>query len=141
MDVLLEIMRQDSPVDDTPGKWRQGECVLVREFTAELRLAVNGVCHVPRKAYLIIESLPPLITDIQQIKDYMDREEHLLDDPTQPMISRRLWFTDIGSLNKPQRDSLFNPPYYLERTWAQAKGVLIKQKGTGRPLDDSDFGV
>lgn len=139
MDILCEIMRHDSPVDDSPGKWRQGEVVLVREATTELLDLVGGVCYVPRKAYLVVFNLPPLITDIQQVKDYLDRAEHLLDDLNQPMISRRLWFTDIAAFNPSQQNALFNFPYYLERTWAQIKGAIIRQKGTGRYLDDSDF--
>lgn len=141
MDILCEILRADNPVDPGAGRWLQGECPLVREFTPALRAAVNGACYVPRKAYLVVNSLPPLVTDIQQVRDFLDRGEYPLDDASLPAISRRLWFVDISAFNPNQQKALQQPPYYLERTWAQIRGQVIKQKGTGRYLDNADLGA
>lgn len=139
MDIIVEFMRADAPVAQSAGQWKQGEMPLVREATPELLALIGGACNVPRKAYLVVRSLPPLVTDIQQVKDFLDRPEYILDDPLQPTISRRLWFVDISGFNPSQQALLLNPPHYLERTWAQIKGQVVKQKGTGRYLDDADF--
>lgn len=142
-------MRVDSPVVDGPGKWRLGDIVYIREATAELLTRIGGVCHVPRKCYLVVTGLPPIVTNIDHVRavvEDMDWKDDLLkgnrppaNETDVPFQTRRRWQCDFDAFPLPRRRALLESPFYLEQSWAQIRGNIIKNKKTAGYLNDGDF--